>query len=142
MLNVSNFEKTKQFTIIDYRRQAQNENLDSTNTNSSNKFTFKAKSFEDKQSWQSSILSCIYHDFDGSSNKKHTNNLDNVNLVDSNSNSNSITTSTSSSSNDNNQNQNNNSTLRKRIANFKRLTDFRHSLKNELRSKYILGKLR
>jgi hypothetical protein len=66
------------------------------------------------------------------SNKKNTNNLDNVNLIDSNSNSNSITTSTSSSSNAN-QNQNNNSTLRKRIANFKRLTDFRHSLKNEFK---------
>ncbi len=119
--------KTKQFTIIDYRRQTQNENLDLNSTNSSNKFTFKTKSFEDKQSWQSSILSCIYHDFDNnSSSNKKSPSLDYNNLIDKN-----TATSTSLSSNDNNQSQNNNSTLRKRLANFKRLTDFRHSLKSE-----------
>lgn len=46
--------KTKYFNIIDYSQSKGNELW---------QFTFKARSLEDKQSWQSSILSCMLNGY-------------------------------------------------------------------------------
>lgn len=46
--------KSKYFNIIDYSQSKGNELW---------QFTFKARSLEDKQSWQSSILSCMLNGY-------------------------------------------------------------------------------
>lgn len=46
--------KTKYFSIIDYSQSKENDLW---------QFTFKARSLEDKQSWQSAILSCMLNGY-------------------------------------------------------------------------------
>ncbi|CAF0843139.1 unnamed protein product [Brachionus calyciflorus] len=102
--------KTKYFTIIDYSQAKDDEMW---------QFTFKAKSYEDKQTWQSSILSCMLN---GYGKKLSENVRTKVMKMDS---FNESTNLHRKSSND---------IFRQQINNIKRLTDFKGSVKKRTRS--------
>ncbi|RMZ99119.1 pleckstrin homology domain-containing family G member 1 isoform X2, partial [Brachionus plicatilis] len=99
--------KTKYFTIIDYSQSKENEMW---------QFTFKSRSLEDKQSWQSSVLSCMLNGYG----KKLSDNIrSKVMKMDSFSES----TSLRKSSND---------IFRQKFNNIKKFAEFRSSVKPEI----------
>ena len=125
--------KNKYFTIIDYSQAKDDEMW---------QFTFKAKTIEDKKDWQSSIITCILNGYgkrlpehikskvmDMKQQQQESNNQENHHqqhhfLLNTNG-ANALATMRRSS---------NYMLLKNKMPNFKKLTEFRHSLKNEYKS--------
>jgi hypothetical protein len=109
----------KEFTIIDYQKQQHKNNNEVSNSNNDNvvtmwRFTFKAKTLEDKEEWQSCILKCMLQSYES---KNSINKIEIINKIND-----------DDSNKHNNKNKNNEIEKRKLLHNsFKRLTEFKYS---------------